>query len=113
LPQRLHNALIRHARENPFYARKTRRQFLAPRVLAEPVRRARHRRGRTLPLQYHFTDDGLKFEQFHLRVGELFAARPILLNSYQPQTIFQHTNPQLRVLQPALQLCDEFQIGWR
>ena len=113
MPQRLAHALIRRARQDPLYARKIRRQFLAARMLAASVRRAPHRRALTLRLHYHFTDDGLKFEQFHLRVGKLFAARSILLDAHQPQTLFQHTNPQLRVLQPALQLCDEFQIGWR
>ena len=52
---------------------------------------------RALPLHYHFTDDGLKFEQFHLRLGEPFAARSILLDAHQSQTLFQHTNLQLRV----------------
>ena len=66
----------------------------------------------TLSLLDHFTDDGFKFEQHHLRVGELFAARSILPDAHQPQTLFQHPNLQLRVLQPALQLCDEFQTGW-
>jgi hypothetical protein len=46
-------------------------------------------------------------------VGELFAARSILLDPHQPQTLFQHTNPQLSVLELALQSCDKFQIGWR
>src|ERR1019366_1295987 len=65
----------------------------------------------TLRLYDQFADDRLRFEQLHLRVAELFAARSILLDPHQPQTLFQHANPQLRVLQPALQLCDEFQIG--
>src|SRR5208337_622785 len=103
-------ALIRSARQYPLYARKIRRQFLAARMLAGSVRRAPHQRGLTFLLHHHFTDDGLEFEQFHLRVGELFAARSILLDAHQPQLLFQHPNPQLRVLQPALQLCDEFQI---
>jgi hypothetical protein len=72
-----------------------------------------HWRVFTLLLPDHFTDDGFKFEQFHLRVGELFATRSIPLDPHQPQTLFEHANPQLRVLQLALQLCDEFQIGWR
>src|SRR5271165_2237828 len=111
-PTRAH-ALIRCARQDPLYARKVRRQFLAARMLAGSVLRAPHRRTLTLRLQYHFTDDGLECEQFHLHVGKLFTARSILLDAHQPQLLFQHTNPQLRVLQPALQLCDEFQIGWR
>jgi len=69
-------------------------------------------RALTLRLLDHFTDDGIEFEQFQLRVGELFAARSILLDPHQPQTLFQHANPQLHILQLALQLCDEFQIGW-
>jgi len=67
----------------------------------------------TLGLHDHFTDDRLKFEQHHLCVGELFANRSILLDPHQPQTLLQHANPQLCVLQLALQSCDEFQIGWR
>jgi len=81
-------------------------------MLAGSVRRAPHWGALTFFRHYRFTDDGGKFEQFHLRVGELFAARSILFDAHQPQTLFQHANPQLRVLQPALQLCDEFQIGW-
>ena len=46
-------------------------------------------------------------------MGELFATRSILLDPHQSQTLFQHTNLQLRILQPVFQLCDEFQIGWR
>ncbi len=108
----LAHALIRCARQDPLYARKVCRQFLTTRMLAGSVRRAPHRRGLTFPLHHHFTDDWLKREQFHLRVGEFFAARSILLDAHQPQLLFQHTNPQLRVPQPALQSCDEFQIGW-
>ena len=36
----------------------------------------------------------------------------MLRDPHHPQTLFQHTNPQLRVLQLALELCDEFQTGW-
>jgi hypothetical protein len=64
-------------------------------------------------LHDHFTNDALNLEQFQLRVGELFAGRAILLDPHQSQTLFQHANPQFRVLQPALQLGNEFQIGWR
>src|SRR5260370_41309653 len=60
--------LIRRARQNTLYARKICRQFLAARMLAGSVRRAPHRRVLTLRLYYHFTDDTLKFEQFHLHV---------------------------------------------
>jgi hypothetical protein len=67
----------------------------------------------TLRLHYHFTDDGLWFEQLHLRLRKVFAACSILLDPHQSQTLFQHTNLQLRKLQPAFQLCDELQIGWR
>ena len=66
----------------------------------------------TLRLLDHFTDDGLKLEQFQLQVREFFAGRSILLDPHQPQTLFQNTNPTLRVLQSAFQLGDEFQIGW-
>jgi hypothetical protein len=31
-------------------------------------------------------------------VGELFAARSILLDPHQPQTLLQHANPQSRIL---------------
>jgi hypothetical protein len=57
-------------------------------MLAGSVRRAPHWRVLTRRLLDHFTDDGLKFEQFHLRVGELFAACSILLDPDQPQTLF-------------------------
>jgi hypothetical protein len=43
---------------------------------------------------------------------ELFAARSILFDAHQAQLLLQHTNLQLRVLQPALQLCDKFHISW-
>ena len=65
-----------------------------------------------LRLLDHFADDWLKLEPLHLCVGELFAACSILFNPQQPQSLFQYPNPQLRVLQPAPQLCDQFQIGW-
>jgi len=52
----------------------------------------------SLRLLDHFTDDGLTFEQFQLCVRELFAARSILLDPHQPQPLFQHANPQFRIL---------------
>jgi hypothetical protein len=64
-----------------------------------------------LHLLNHFTDDRLKLEQLHLPLRKFLSARTILLDSHQPQSLFQHTNPQLCVLELALQLCDEFQIG--
>ena len=66
----------------------------------------------TVRLLDHFTDDRLNLEQLHLRLRKFFSARTILLDPHQPQTLFQQANPQLRTLQLALQLCDEFQIGW-
>jgi hypothetical protein len=60
--------------------------------------RAMHWRVLTLRLLDHFTDDRLKLEQLHLRLRKLFSSRTILLDAHQPQTLFQHTNPQLRVL---------------
>jgi hypothetical protein len=75
-------------------------------------RRPMRWREHTLPLLNHFTDDGLKLEQLHLRLRKFFSARTILLDSQQPQALFQYPNPQLRILQLALQLCDEFQVGW-
>src|ERR1039458_8657415 len=92
------HALIRCARQNPLYARKIRRQLLSARMLAGCPGRMMHPRVLSLRLLDHFTDDGLKFEQFQLCSGELLAARSILLDPHQPQTLFQHTNPQLRVL---------------
>jgi hypothetical protein len=74
--------------------------------------RAMHWRVLALGLLDHFTDDRLKLEQLHLRLRKFFSARTILLDPHQPHTLFQHTNPQLRVLELALKLCDEFQIGW-
>jgi hypothetical protein len=62
-------------------------------MLAGSVRRAPHCHTITLRLQYHFTNVWLNREQFHLRLGELFTARPILLDAHQPQLLFQHTNP--------------------
>jgi hypothetical protein len=66
-----------------------------------------------LRLLGHFTDDRLKLEQLQLRLRKFFSACSILLDPHQPQSLFQYPNPQLRVQQLALQLCDEFQIGWR
>jgi hypothetical protein len=43
-------------------------------------------------------DDRFKLEQLHLRLRKFFSARTILLDSHQPQALFQHSNPQLRVL---------------
>jgi hypothetical protein len=51
-----------------------------------------------LRLLDRFTDDRLKLEQLHLRLRKFFSARTILLDPQQPQTLFQHTNPQLRIL---------------
>ena len=67
-------------------------------MLGRLIGRAMDWRVLTLRLLGHFTDDGLKFEQLHLRLRKLFAGRSILLDPHQPQTLFQHTNPQLRVL---------------
>jgi hypothetical protein len=75
--------------------------------------RAMHSLGVILGLHDYFANDRLNLEQFQLRVWELFAGRAILLDPHQSQTLFQHANPQLRVPQPALQLANEFQIGWR
>ena len=57
-----------------------------------------HWRVLALRLLDHFTDDRLKLEQLHLRLRKFFSARSILLDPHQPQTLFQHPNPQLRVL---------------
>lgn len=92
------HALIRCARQNPLYARKIRRQFLASRMLNGFLGRAMHGRVLALRLLDHFTADGLKLEQLHLRLRKFFPARTILLDPHQLQTLFQHTNPQLRVL---------------
>jgi hypothetical protein len=108
----LAHALIWCARQYSLHARKVRRQFLAARMLAGSGLRAPHQPALALRPLDHFTDDRLKFEQFKLRMGKLFATRSILLDAHQPQLLFQHANPQLRVLQPSPQLCDEFQIGW-
>jgi hypothetical protein len=51
-----------------------------------------------LRLLDHFTDDRLELEQLHLRLRKFFSARTIFLDPQQPQSLFQHTNPQLRVL---------------
>ena len=85
-------ALIRRAGQNPLHSRKIRRQFLATRMLAGSVRRAPHWRVLTLRRLDRFTDDELKFEQFHLRLRELFATGSVLLDPHQPQTLFQHAN---------------------
>jgi hypothetical protein len=76
----LAHALIWCAEQNPLDARKIRRQFLAARMFARSLRPAIHWRALTLRLHYHFTHVGLKLELFHLRAGELFAARSILLD---------------------------------
>jgi hypothetical protein len=57
-----------------------------------------HWRVLTLRLLDHFTDDGRKLEQLHLRLRKFFSARSILLDLHQPQSLFQHPNSQLRVL---------------
>ena len=82
----------------PSSARKIRRQFLAARMLAGFLGRAMAGRVLALHLLDHFTDDRLKLEQLQLRLEELFSARSILFNPHQPQSLFQHPNPQLRVL---------------
>jgi hypothetical protein len=108
----LAHALIWCAGQNPLDARKIRRQFLAARMFARSLRPVIHWPALTRRLHYHFTDHELKLEQFHLRAGELFAARSILFDPHPSQTLFQNANLQLCVPQPALQLCDEVQIGW-
>ena len=62
------------------------------RLLRQPMRR------RVLALRRldHFTDDRIKLKQLRLR--KFFSARTILLDPHQPQPLFQHTNPQLRIL---------------
>ena len=60
--------------------------------------RAMHWRVLTLRLLDPFTDDRVKLEQLHLRLRKFFSACSILLDLDQPQTLFQYTNPQLRVL---------------
>ena len=82
--------------QNPLDARKIRRQILAARMLGRLLRRAMRWRVRTLRVLGHFPDDRLKLEQLHLRLRKSFSARTILLDSHQPQTLFQHPNPQLR-----------------
>jgi len=57
-----------------------------------------HWRVLTLRLLDHFTDDGRKLEQLHLRLRKFFSARSKLLDPHQPQSLFQHPNSQLRVL---------------
>ena len=46
----------------------------------------------------HFTDDGRKLEQFQLRLRKFFSSRSVFLDPHQSQLLFQHPNPQLRVL---------------
>jgi hypothetical protein len=82
------DTLIWRARQKPLYAAKIQRQLLAPRIFAGSLGRAMHRLVFVFGFHDHCTDDGLKFEQFHLRVGDLFAARSILLDPYQAQTLF-------------------------
>jgi hypothetical protein len=67
-------------------------------MFAGPFCRSPHRCVLRLRLLDHFTDDGLRFEQLHLHLAELFSARSIFLEPHQPKPLFQHTNPQLRVL---------------
>jgi len=67
-------------------------------MLAGSVDRAPNRRTLTLTKHSHFTDHGPKFEQFHLYVVELLAARSILFDAHQAQLLLQHTNLQLRIL---------------
>jgi hypothetical protein len=74
--------------------------------------RAMHWRELALRLLDYFTDERRKLEQLQLRLRKFFRASSIFLDLHQPQALFQHPNPQLRILQPALQLCDEFQISW-
>ena len=40
----------------------------------------------------------LKFEQLHLHLRKSFPARSISFDPHEPQLLFQHTNPQLRML---------------
>ena len=82
-------------------------------MLVGSFRRSPHRRVLTLRLLDHFTDDGCKLEQLQLRLREFFSACSIFRDSHQPQSLLQHPNLQFRVLQLALQLCDEYQIGWQ
>jgi hypothetical protein len=66
--------------------------------------RAMHWRVLDLRLLGHFTDDRLELEELHLHLRKCFSSRAILLDPHQPQSLFQHPNPQLRIPQPALQL---------
>jgi hypothetical protein len=57
-----------------------------------------HWRVLSLRLLDHFTDDGRKLEQLHLRLRKFFSARSVFLDPHQPQSLLQHPNPQLCVL---------------
>lgn len=86
------------ARQNPLYSWKIRRELLAARMLDGFLGRAMRWRVLTLRPLDHFTDHRLKLEQLHLHLRKFFPARSISLDAYQPQSLFQHSNPQLRVL---------------
>jgi hypothetical protein len=91
-------ALIRRARQNPLDARKICRQSPAARILGGSLRWAMHWCVLSFRPLDHFTDEGRKLEQLHLRLRKFFSACSILLDPHQPQSLFQHPNSQLRVL---------------
>ena len=55
--------------------------------------------------------ESFAFQQFQLRIAELFALRPVLLNSLQPQPFLEHTDLHVRPFQFALQPLDLFGFG--
>src|ERR1019366_9219258 len=113
-------ALLRRAGHELFHARKVRRQGLAPRMLAPWFSGRGWRLPLALGLDLGTADARLQLQQLQLRVGELFAARTILRNPLLTQSLFQHPDLQLRVLQTLLrrtqlpfQLFDDLGVGSR
>src|SRR5215813_9008815 len=95
--------LFRRTTNHPFYPWQVRRQCLAAGMfLGVPFPRDHHfadlavQRGTfTLGFYLRLADPGFFLQQLQLQVREFFAARPILLDSLQPQLFLQGRTLQL------------------
>jgi hypothetical protein len=71
----------------------------------------RQRFAPALGLHFQVADAGLQFQQFHLRVAELLAARTILLDPLQPQALLQDLDFQVGPVELTLELGDLRGVG--
>ncbi len=113
LPAGLAGALLGRAGNHPLDPRQIGRQFLPPRMRAPVLLRRRQRLAFALRLDLDVADPGLQIQQVQLRVAQLLAGRAVLLDSLQPQALFQNPDLHLRPGQLLLELGDLLGFGKR